>query len=461
MALPFLRTAAIAAVYPVVLLEVAIFFSTLIAFCELFALQPCQVFAQEVHDAHQALDQALASPHAPGQTTPGPGTPSHEAYQVSGGVDGDETAEPTETTPLRIGELSRGEDMRTLFAATYRRSIAAILEAPDPGANHEPFGYEQKWSDKLPSWTWCLQLLIMVPLPVIIFGQIGLFLVTAASGTGAEGSNLTTPYAIAATMSLFILLPLTPFLHRVSRLIPLVLVALFVCLFVYSLVTFPFSPTSPYKFYFKQTWDLDSGNTNVSVVGLEQYVRTILDEIPAAMGQKIECMDVPSRAPLRNCYYNASKVLPNVADSTSNSIQAEKALIDISVSRPDLSAGKATIRLDAANTTRMCQLEFDRPISNFAVRGGAGLDDRFGRTPRGGVDYITLYRRDRSRAWTLDVEWDAGVSGLGGVAVCMWDDVNMPSTVPAFEEMRRYAPAWSIVTKQSPGLVEGFKRFQV
>ena len=51
--------------------------------------------------------------------------------------------------------------------------------------------------------------------------------------------------------------------------------------------------------------------------------------------------------------------------------------------------------------------------------------------------------------------------GLDGKVVCLWSDANAPGTIPAFDEVRRFAPVWVAVTKSQDGLVEGGKAFMV
>lgn len=51
--------------------------------------------------------------------------------------------------------------------------------------------------------------------------------------------------------------------------------------------------------------------------------------------------------------------------------------------------------------------------------------------------------------------------GLDGKAVCLWSDDNKPGLIPALDEIRRFMPIWSAVTKYGDGLVEGSKPFVV
>jgi hypothetical protein len=67
----------------------------------------------------------------------------------------------------------------------------------------------------------------------------------------------------------------------------------------------------------------------------------------------------------------------------------------------------------------------------------------------------------------VDVEWlvgdgeQLGDEGMEGKVVCLWSDDNVEGVIPALDEIRRFAPDWSAVSKAQDGLVEGFKRFVV
>lgn len=52
-------------------------------------------------------------------------------------------------------------------------------------------------------------------------------------------------------------------------------------------------------------------------------------------------------------------------------------------------------------------------------------------------------------------------SKLEGDVVCLWSDQNERGVIPALDEVRRFMPVWSVVTKLGDGLVEGKKAFSV
>ena len=50
--------------------------------------------------------------------------------------------------------------------------------------------------------------------------------------------------------------------------------------------------------------------------------------------------------------------------------------------------------------------------------------------------------------------------GKSGKVGCMWSDVNEPGVVPALDEVWRFEPVWSVVSKGGDGLVEGWREWK-
>lgn len=239
----------IASGYYVVFLSSVLFLTTLISLTEQFALPDITTWGQEFRDDHEALEQDdndLIAP-SPGEYD---GAASDEDAD-----DEDDREPPTVTSPL-LGRSSRDgtERRRTTFATTYRNSIAAVADtasevaAPPSKRKHNKdvgaFGNEQPWSAKLPTWTWLVQFLILGPFLIINVAQIGLLLVDATNMTGTDGSNPLIPYLLIALTSLLLLLPLMPFMHRITHHVPVFFLCVFVATLVYNLNAFPFSETS-------------------------------------------------------------------------------------------------------------------------------------------------------------------------------------------------------------------------
>ncbi|KAI1180824.1 hypothetical protein F4777DRAFT_585271 [Nemania sp. FL0916] len=441
----------IASGYTFVFFHAATFLATFITLCELFALPSKTSFARRVHDAHDATDHgdehfaehAESVPHA----------------ENTSDTEEDETSdEPTrtasETTPL-IG--------RTTFGAAYRRASAA-LDRKFMGDKRGAYGSEQLWSSKLPSWAWILQFLISGPFLIVLIAQNGLLLGSAVAQTGSDGGSLLVPYIIVAFFSILLLLPITPYIHRVTHHVPMFLMAIFIGTLIYNLVAFPFSPENRYKIFFQQTVDLDTGASRVHYAGLQEYVKKAVADLPSATGKELTCdLKNSSRSGLWDCSYDGSAVPPNVVQITPPGVPPQKGYSDWLSYNITRSEGKNKARFEVNGLeTRSCAISFKKPISTFKIQGGAEPDERFGGIPDKGLESIKLYRRDWSTPWILDVEWEGSDddSGIDGYVVCSWDDVNTPGTLPAFDEGLQYFPPWVAVTKLATGLLEGRKAFK-
>ncbi|RBQ83652.1 hypothetical protein VDGD_04651 [Verticillium dahliae] len=465
----------IASGYPVVFLHSALFLSTVISFLELFGLTKKHDYARRAHDDHQVRDRISELPHDDALIAPG--TPNDEA-EDSDGDDSDH--EPTETTPLRAGGDSR---VRSTFGTAYR-SVFTRKSSPD---KHKPFDNEQPWSGRLPGWTWILQFLLLAPINVILWGQIGLFAVAATQAGGADGGSVLTTYLIIAVLSIVILVPLAPFIHRVHYYVPTILFAAFAGTLIYNLITFPFSANNRYKIYFVQEIDVSDGSTKVSLTGLDKYVHSVIGELPSTSGKVITCTDSNARSGLVDCSYDGSAVPPLLHDGLDNGTvtvtnKRYQHLVSVNITRSDDSKNRATLSINAADS-KVCTVIFDQPVSNFAIRGSEGLDSRLGQYPDAGVGSLRLFRRDWTSPWVVDVEWndehkaDEAVletdkpvdkdtveelrkrAGISGTIKCHYSDANAPETIPAFHECLQYSPDWAAFSKADVGLVRAVKRF--
>jgi len=303
--------------------------------------------------------------------------------------------------------------------------------------------------------------------------------------TGTDGSSLLAPIMGVAILSILLLLPLMPFLHRVGHQMPMFFLVVFIATLTYNLVAFPFSVTNRFKFFFQQVIDVDEGTNVVSLMGLEDFVRPVVDSLPTAAGQQIECLEPTVRADLKTCRYNAALLPPDVANGT-----RLEDVVSIEASR-NTDASSITVKIDGLNT-RTCFLDVSSPIFGFQVQGGGKRDGRFGSVPLDGLKHIQLWRRKWDGPWTVTLEMDgrgymAGSAEVGTTieasgyqgnvkedlqlravsdeisvtARCAWSDANRASAIPALHEIRQYMPGWATVTKASVGLVEVKKTVKV
>lgn len=318
----------------------------------------------------------------------------------------------------------------------------------------------------MPTWTWLLQFLLVAPFMLVVIGQVALLIIEAISQTGVDGSSLLLPYILIAVFSILLLLPMGPFIHRFTYHVPSFLFLVFIGTLIYSLVAFPFSANNRFKAYFFQTVDLETGQNQVTLLGLEKYIREIIASIPSAAGQTIACVprgDI--RSGVQFCSWEG--IAPLIVPSSPAGVPPEKGYADWLSFNVSRTAGHNVARfVVSGQNTRACVLRFDRPIKDFTVLGGS-KDDRFDAVPEMGSDQIRLWHREWSKPWTVDVEWPVGYGkqpgeeGMEGKVVCLWSDDNVEGVIPALDEIRRFAPYWSAVTKAQDGLVEGVKRFVV
>lgn len=497
--------------YIFVFFQSAVFLATLISLMELFALPKKTAWAQQIREDHEARDLFQTLPHGtdgPSQPSALPAIPRHETIKpptargsltsnldsaatptanIEGGENVDE-AEPNERTPL-VRSDGTGEQIRTTFATTYRRSIAALVNtARKYEEDGEPYEYEQAWSGNLPSWAWFFQFLLLGPFIIILVGQLGLLLVDATHQTGSDGSPLLLPYLIVFACTLLLFLPLTPFIHRVTHHIPVFLLVVFVATLIYNLVAFPFSGNNRYKVFFIQKIDLDTKSNEVCYTGVEEYIRSIVAELPSATGKELSCGQ-GVRSGLTTCCYDGSAVAPRLATDLPEGVPPEEDyanLARINVTRGE--RNRAQLEISAKNT-KACFLKFKTPVSKFSVEGGSPWDDRFGQVPEDGLDNVKLWHRTGSEKWIINIEWKTSASraspgedisdsakethwlgnselkqrdsGLDGTLLCQWSDANTPGTITALDEALKYSPPWVAVTKTSEGLVQGSKEFKV
>jgi hypothetical protein len=476
----------IASGYFFVFFESALFLSTLITLLELFALPRKTSWGQQVREDHQALDHSeqLIAP-----------TPSEAVTPAAD--DTDDVGPANETTPLippvpSLGGDNGDSNVRTTFATTYRRSISKIQhqvrKAQD--AKDKPIEDEQAWSFALPTWTWIFQFLLIGPFIAILAGEIGLILVDAVNQTGVDGSSLLMPYLIIAFFTILILLPLSPFIHRVTHHIPNLLLVVFVGTLIYNLVAFPFSANNRYKVYFQQTVDLDTGETKSHFHGLEKYVRPIIAELPSSAGQAVDC-GPSAKDGLVNCTYDSSHIGPRIGKALPDGVPPQVGYADLVTINATRGDGNTTrFEIDAVNT-KACFLHFSRPVSRLDIANASAWDERFGPYPEDGVGLVKMWRRDWNKTWVVDVEWtdpktvsldtdtvaEGGAedwvmvgsdelkvrktSGIEGYVACQWSDANTRGVIPALDEALQYSPTWAGITKYAEGLVEGRKSFIV
>lgn len=433
----------------------AVFFALLISYVELFFLPKKSAYA-----AH--FDQADGE-RPDSEPTSRPLTGTTSGARSDERLIADDNANET-TSLLRNDRRS----FRT-YDGSRRQSVS-------DGADHEghsgpldlgtAFPGEQEWSGRLPNWLWLVQFVIMVPVPLVLIGQVALLLTSALYQTPADGSSSLVIYLLFAILTAVLAVPVGPWLHRFSYHVPTFL--FFVCIgtAIYNLVAFPFSRDHKLKVYFVQQVDLDSGANVVSLTGVDGYVQDIIRELPSAQGQRLNCTtpDVATRIELTKCSWEGlpAQVVPELPQSRDNGEHVNnstfKSWLEYSINKSK-DASEASIRVVGQNT-RSCRVVFDAPVAHLAV-AGAVSDPRFNATGEHGTRELRLWHREWSQPWNVSVAWDGdGDLTFSGRVVCLWSDANA-GAIPAYDEVQHYLPTWAIATKIGDGLVEGSKRFKL
>lgn len=471
------------------------FLSVLISLLELYALP-------QEGDRGRISGDPEPRVHSP-EGHPQTSTPSDD---LSHGLEDREDDQVSEETPLfRV----RGRNRPSSFAYNRNNRREAYLDDDSTASEADDvYDGEQSWSKDLPDWTWVLQFLLAVPLQIIFLGPVGLLIATALSQTGADGGGTLGTYLAIGVFSIFLLLPIGPFLHRTTYHITTFLLVVLIGTGIYNLVAFPFSPNARLKVYFQQTVDLQSGENLVHLVGHPNYIeRIVLDYIPSARSESTVCGPDTAKDGLRRCSWKGA--LPNVAPTAAGAVAPANGMANwIFYNITKLGDGKAKISL-AGKNTRACKLIFYKSVTGISVLNGNGEEPRNGNLsesimhysktpvknirksptlgnpiPTDGTRELRLWSREWGRGWDVEVTWEktnltSSVSsdeqisdsvvhtelmaakrnankdyhnnskgGLDGRVVCLWSDANRDADeIPALEEVRRYLPIWAIASK--------------
>ncbi|KAG8424317.1 hypothetical protein J3458_001120 [Metarhizium acridum] len=470
--------------YSVTFFHSAIFLSLVLSFLEQLALQRKQIPIQGVEDADQ-----------PGESDSQIGARWSEEDELTAA----DATNDGERVSVRVPLLGTNESQYestdgSCFGSACRRFIARLSSsAATMYEYHKTYGPPSSSSIQPLEWAWFLQLLILAPVHLILVGSQGLAAITAIAMTGPDGSNLLTPFVVLGSISIVLILPLAPFMRQITYHVPMLLFFTFIGTLAHSLTAFPFSNDSRFRFIFQQSIDLDKGTNTVTLSGVEDFLRLVIDSLPEGTSQSIKCQPTVGRALVDCQYYVASSHLPDLA----NGADLHDAItVVLSKSEDEITAH---IQLDALET-RTCYLDFSRPLSSFTVRGEAKRDPRLSQTPPDGqIQHIQLWRRSWGDPWNLDVQvaqdqrlvmnedyrdeislslarnepnlrseatglqhhLNPPVQSLEMTVRCSWSDANNPKTIPALHHLQQYMPPWAIVTKRGFSLVEVKKRYKV
>ena len=481
------------------------FLATFVSITELFRLPKRSDYA----DDHIGPQAQQTNPESESLSNPQPHQAPEEEQPIQAAEEGENDAEEAnERTSLLHGA---GRTTFKRYSSPHQRGDDVTTQEPsveEIKQRRKVYGFEQGWSADLPSSLWLLEFLLIAAFPVVVFGQVGLLFTSATSQTLADGNNPFSLYLAIVILTVLLLAPLAPFLHRFAYEFPFFLFLIFLGTFLYSIFAFPFSPANRLKLYFIQHVDLDNAVNTVSLSGVSKgpYLINAVNSLPSTNGQVPVCRPSGIRFKLKECSWPglAPHVVPDSGIGYKDWISFNATRISSNYTTilrhqsPSLSPSKKTktpkrvhgLFSVSAHDSRACKILFNQPIRDFHVRNSGPSDSRFPRvTASGGSNELRLWSREWNRTWYVDVWWNeddanrdsiwlksqrkvhmqdgrevsanAETGRFDGRVICLWSDANQLGVIPALDEVKRFAPAWTTVTKAADGLVEGSKEFVV
>lgn len=308
-------------------------------------------------------------------------------------------------------------------------------------------------------------------------------------------------YGVLAVLSTLMILPIAPFAQKMHGRLNFLVIVIFVATTLYCLWTQPFTQVAPMKVRFVQQVRLGAPtafplteqfsnsrstplpgldkdeilSATTSVLGLPEYVRKVVSELPSSHGKDIKCEETSTG--LTNCTWSVDKEwLPFPGgDSSSGWVTGD-------VERVHGKTSQATIHVRGTNT-RGCRIYFDQPVYGYKVRAldgdrWDGIQQDGYEIPPEGITTLFLWSRTWDRNFEVEVtfgpegldpapplsgrlacEYSEYASGIAGAGMTGRPDHE--GRIPAFEEMLRFLPKWAVVTKAADGLVEVSRRFSL
>lgn len=293
--------------------------------------------------------------------------------------------------------------------------------------------------------------------------QVALISTAALKQTLCDGGDTKKPYIFLALISIFILLPLGPFLHRIWCSVALPVLLIFVTTGIYNIYAFPFTPDARFKTHFIQSIDLTTNQNRVKLTGNTGIINRVLPHLPSTFSTPVECGKGTPGAPLSGLVHCTwAGLAPNVTSDTS------KVSIWVKHSIEKLADGKARVMLQGKDT-RACKLFFGKMnVTSIDILDSPSR--AFGSPlPTSGTNQLRLWSREPGRIWRVELAWGGStdkedekvevlknekelkravdVAGkLEGRIVCLWSDTN-GDEIPAFNEVVTYLPPWATVLK--------------
>ncbi|KAF8078261.1 putative zinc metalloprotease [Lyophyllum atratum] len=357
--------------------------------------------------------------------------------------------------------------------------VTPLIQPPSPSST------ATSTSDVRQGGLWFIQLLLVVPIPVILISHIGIILIGSMPQGIVDGGPVWFVYAALCVISTLLILPLSPFISSYPSAPPLALAppfqhlnspkTLFRILLVAfgataayttgllgliltctspptSRLGFPFSIEAPMKIFFHQRveliapWAVNGSDFTPEVrirpttylTGVPQHVdQMIVSVLPSAVDHGAECTKDVDRTGLIKCAWpSGDDMIPSPGeDESPHNKEHSKAEPNVQVlsknpwlrsSISRLSPTSARIWLRGTNT-RACRVYFDNAkVANWTVLGGTpGVQKGYEgyETRKGeGLKELRIWSRTWNREFVVDVEFVEGPKKINGSVACGWSE---------------------------------------
>ncbi|EIW82238.1 hypothetical protein CONPUDRAFT_54548 [Coniophora puteana RWD-64-598 SS2] len=333
---------------------------------------------------------------------------------------------------------------------------------------------------------WILQMLVLVPLPVILMVHVAIILMYSMNQILTDGLPPYTVYAPIATFALFIVLPIAPFSMAIHRSLTVLVFLVLVASTAYTWAVFPFNYLDPLKVYFSQSVDIVHSGAIVttSLLGPSGWLsEKIVPELPSAHGRNVSCKPAGDKLGLDVCEWEVDaggRYAPYPGSSASADEGENEPWVSWTATRIEApgSGVEAGARFNIkGRNSRGCILYFDNhTLTSLSVNGEKAMT----MTREQGVRQARVWNRNFGGESEVIVGWaepdlnttedeDGESEKVTGRVECQWDEYESGTVgggdsgarIPALEEVLEFLPEWATVTKRWHGLVRASVPFSI
>ena len=332
---------------------------------------------------------------------------------------------------------------------------------------------------------WILQMLILVPFPVILMVQIAIMMLYSMNQTLTDGIPPSSVYVPISILSLLMILPIAPFSMAIHRSLTVLVLIVFIASTAYTWTAFPFNHLDPLKVYFSQNVDLAASGVTMatSLLGPSGWLsQKVIPELPSAHGRNVSCESAGDKIGLDVCTWQVDadgKYAPHPGFATlGDAIEAEPW---VSWTATRIEAPESVIQAGArfavkGVNTRSCTLYFDnRKLTSVSVNGEKTIT----MAAEENIREVRVWSRDFGAESEVVVGWAESddyatenkdeLEAVTGRVECQWDEYSSGTVgggdsggrIPALEEVLEFLPEWAAVTKRWPGLVRASTLFSI